>query len=133
MASTATPNAQTLTHALRDEKLISLAAAAKLVPGHRANANVNASTVWRWICKGAKTTAGAVVKLEAVRIGQRWLTSREALDRFIQNLTDGSTGPTSATPPTTLPITSPSARARRAEAATNELDQLLGTGTRSAA
>lgn len=130
--SITTLNADTLSDILRGEQLISLTAAGKSLPGHRGNQHVNAATIWRWCHKGVRTTAGQVIKLEAVRVGWRWLTSREALSRFVTALTAGSTAD-KPTPPATIPITSPSARARRAEAATNELDQLLGTGDRSAA
>jgi hypothetical protein len=36
---------------------------------------------------GAKAPDGSKVKLEAVRMGSRWLTSREALQRFAERLT----------------------------------------------
>jgi hypothetical protein len=32
--------------------------------------------------RGVRLASGAVVRLEAIRMGGRWLTSREALQRF---------------------------------------------------
>jgi hypothetical protein len=41
----------------------------------------------RWIVKGAKAPDGTTVRLDATRLGGRWLTSREALQRFGDRLT----------------------------------------------
>jgi hypothetical protein len=43
--------------------------------------------VLRWILKGAKAPDGSRVRLEAVRLGGRWFTSREAIQRFAAALT----------------------------------------------
>lgn len=94
---------------------LSLSAAGRLFPGHRGNSTVNPSTVFRWLTTGAKTTCGQVVKLEAVRVGGRWLTSRGAINRFVAALT-----PTANTPPAPPP-TGSTAALRRAEAAGREL------------
>lgn len=45
---------------------------------------VNPSTVWRWITRGLKLPDGRRVKLEAVRMGASYLTSEQAILRFIQ-------------------------------------------------
>jgi hypothetical protein len=44
-----------------------------------AKITVNPSTTFRWVTNGAKGPGGRVVKLEAVRVGGRWITSRAAL------------------------------------------------------
>jgi hypothetical protein len=67
---------------LRNETMISLEAAARMLPPGRRGRPVNASTIFRWIVDGTKTPAGAVVRLDGIRIGGRWLTSVEALERF---------------------------------------------------
>ena len=41
----------------------------------------------RWITRGTRTPDGRVVKLEAVRAGSRWLTTAEAVGRYIERLT----------------------------------------------
>src|SRR5687767_2913000 len=73
----------------RGEKLYSPAAVAKAsrVPGHRGGSHVNGSTLFRHITKGVRAANGEVIRLEAVRIGHRWLTSVEALARFAERLT----------------------------------------------
>ncbi len=43
--------------------------------------------VLRWILHSARNPAGEIVRLEAVRLGSRWMTSREALQRFAEQLT----------------------------------------------
>src|SRR5262249_12923326 len=50
------------------------------------------STALRAITKGVKTTTGERVKLEALRVGGRWITSREAVERFIMKLTGAALG-----------------------------------------
>jgi hypothetical protein len=45
------------------------------------------STLLRWIGKGARAHSGEVVRLEAIRLGSRWHTSQEALQRFAAALT----------------------------------------------
>lgn len=39
------------------------------------------ATLWRWRVKGVRN-----VRLDCIRIGGRWLTSREALLRFVKRL-----------------------------------------------
>ena len=70
---------------------LSLSAAGRLFPGHRGGKSVDPSTVFRWVTKGTRAPNGVSVKLEAVRVGVRWLTSRGAIARFVAALTDAST------------------------------------------
>jgi hypothetical protein len=74
---------------LTNETPIPLAAAAALVPPARRGRKTHISTLLRWITSGAKAPDGSPVKLEAVRLGGRWMTSREALQRFAEKLTPG--------------------------------------------
>jgi Protein of unknown function (DUF1580) len=67
---------------LSTETLLSFAQAAKRLPGHRDGKPIDPSTVWRWCRRGCKAPDGTVVKLEAVRVGGRSVTSAEALQRF---------------------------------------------------
>jgi hypothetical protein len=69
------------------ETTLSLAEAAKLVPPARSGNRRHLSTLLRWITKGAKAPDGSIIRLEARRLGGRWLTSREALQRFSDSLT----------------------------------------------
>src|SRR5688572_28045901 len=67
---------------------LSLSAAGRLFPGHRGGKSVDPSTVFRWVTKGLRTPAGRVVKLAAVRVGGRWLTSNPSVAWFVAALTD---------------------------------------------
>lgn len=70
---------------LNEEGVISLTEAARLVPSGREGRPVNVSTLYRWALKGV-----GGVRLDAVRIGSRWYTSKEALQRFTERLTTQS-------------------------------------------
>jgi hypothetical protein len=83
----------------------------------RAGKPIHFSTIWRWILKGVKTPTG-VVRLEAVRVGSRWVTSQEAIARFCERLTPRLDSDPSPTP------RSPAARTRASERAAAELERL---------
>lgn len=68
---------------IQSENLISLSAAARLLPPNRGQRPVDPSCVLRWITDGVKV-GGKIVRLEAIRLGGRWLTSAEALQRFAE-------------------------------------------------
>jgi hypothetical protein len=72
---------------LSKEQPFSLAAATAFVPPARNGKRTHLSTLLRWILTGCKAPSGEVVRLEAVRLGGRWMTSREAIQRFAEKLT----------------------------------------------
>jgi hypothetical protein len=100
---------------------LSLSAAGRLFPGHRGGNSVDPSTVFRWLTKGARTAVGQVVKLEAVRVGGRWLTSRGAVTRFVEALTSAATPNASLASP---PFSSQSTATKRAAAAAAKLERM---------
>lgn len=61
----------------REEKLIPLTAAARIVPGRTGN-GCHVATVWRWAERGVGGK-----RLETVKVGGQRYTSEEALSRFI--------------------------------------------------
>jgi hypothetical protein len=63
------------------EKLIPLQKARDEIPPGRNGKRTAFSTVLRWVLDGVNTPKGKV-RLEAVRLGGRWLTSIQALNRF---------------------------------------------------
>jgi hypothetical protein len=69
------------------EKLMSLYEAARRLPPGRRGRPVSFSCVLRWITDGIPGPGGSRIKLEAVRVGGRWLTSDEALARWAERLT----------------------------------------------
>lgn len=97
-----------------DERLISLAEAAKLLPPARSGRPVHISTLIRGIVHGCN---GA--RLEAVRSGARWLTTREAVARWLEAQTRASLGE---------PSTPPRTPASRSRAATRAERQLIDAG-----
>jgi hypothetical protein len=76
-----------MTTTLFSEKLMNLYEAARRLPPGRGGSPVSFSCVYRWVKKGAPGPDGSRVRLEAVRVGGRWITSEEALQRFSLRLT----------------------------------------------
>jgi hypothetical protein len=96
---------------------ITLAQAAKILPPGRNGRPVHIATILRWITDGTMSPTGERVRLQAVRMGSRWLTTREWLDDYARRLT-----PTfDATEP---PVRTSTARTREAARAARELDRL---------
>jgi hypothetical protein len=72
---------------LNHEAPLPLAEACHLIPPGRGGRRTHLSTVLRWILRGAKAPDGTTVRLEGLRLGGRWMTSRAALQRFAEALT----------------------------------------------
>jgi hypothetical protein len=72
---------------LSSETTLSLSQAARLLPPGRGGRPTSLSCVLRWVLRGARAPSGELVRLDAVRLGGRWLTSCEALQRFAERLT----------------------------------------------
>ena len=103
---------------LTTESPVPLAAAAKWVPPARTGRRTHISTLLRWIFAGATAPDGSRVRLEAVRLGGRWMTSRAALQRFALALTPRLEGDERTVP------RSPAKRRRADERAEAELDKM---------
>ncbi len=102
---------------LASESSLSLYQAARLLPPGRGDRPVTISCILRWILHGSRGPSGEMVKLEAVRLGSRWVTSREALQRFVEALTP-TQAPRAAAPQT------PAKRRRSASRASGALDRI---------
>jgi hypothetical protein len=96
---------------------LSLSAAGRMFPAHRGEGTIDPSTTFRWVTRGSRATDGRLVKLEAIRVGARWLTSRAAVARFVQALTATAALETTSTP---APRTA-AARRKASESADAEL------------
>src|SRR5690242_10396382 len=72
------------------EQLITLQQAADRIPISRGGAPCSPATIWRWIMSR---------KLEGTRIGNRWLTSVEALQRHSERETLAALGKVPAPEP----------------------------------
>lgn len=69
------------------EHVIRLTEAARMVGPGRQNRPTSVCTVYRWILTGLKSPSGELVKLEGIRLGDKWVTSKEAMQRFAERLT----------------------------------------------
>ena len=98
---------------LNGEELITLSQAASLFPGSRGAARAHPSTFVRQILNGVLGRNGQRVKLEAIRIGAKWLTSQAALQRFSAAIQAVDDGPV---------VRTPAERNQAAEAAVRELE-----------
>jgi hypothetical protein len=76
-------DAPSLPFLLLGDKLLSFAQAARLIPPSRRGRPVSPSCLWRWHRSGVKTPDGRTVRLEAVWLVNRLVTSEEAVRRFI--------------------------------------------------
>jgi hypothetical protein len=103
---------------LTTETPIPLAAATRLIPPGRGGKHTHLSTLLRWIVKGSKDPSGGIVRLEAIRLGGRWMTSRQALQRFAERLT----------PPQPAPAVTPRTSAQRERAAARAARELNELG-----
>lgn len=99
------------------EQLLSLRQASRLLPSNRGGKPVSFACLLRWITHGVRGPNGDRVQLEACRLGSRWLTSREALQRFAEALT-----PTAADKSTANNTVRQ--RTRAAERAARELESM---------
>lgn len=64
------------------ETRLGMTEAARLIPSKKQGKPTHVSTVKRWILRGSRG-----VRLEGIRVGGQWITSREALERFSAALT----------------------------------------------
>ncbi|MFL5242530.1 MAG: DUF1580 domain-containing protein [Gemmataceae bacterium] len=65
---------------ITSEELIRIEEAASICRTHF-------STVFRWVTKGVPGPTGARVRLEALRVGGKWVTTRTALQQFAEATT----------------------------------------------
>src|SRR5262245_19064449 len=69
------------------EDVLTLFHATKILPPGRNGARPHIGTLLRWIMQGAVAPDGRRIKLEAIRYGSKWLTSKAALQAFCEALT----------------------------------------------
>jgi hypothetical protein len=83
-------------HNLLSEALLSFSQLANRLPAHRGKGRCCPATVWRWVSKGVRLSSGEILKLEAIRVAGRWLSTVEALDRFVDAQTEVRLGAAAA-------------------------------------
>ena len=86
---------------LIDETMVTLTQATKMVPSRRPGKAPEVSTLHRWATRGLRG-----VRLETIKVGGARMTSREALERFFQALTQLDLGryDQPAAPPVDPPV-----------------------------
>jgi hypothetical protein len=100
-----------------NEMLMSLPEICSLLPPGRNGSKPHLNTVLRWVLKGVRLPSGECVRLGASRCGSKWISSREALARFMAALTPNlDTDPPTARTPT--------ARKRAVERAEKNLEKI---------
>jgi hypothetical protein len=94
-------NQEELAATLLSESLIPVGTLPSILPPSRSGRPLARAAVWRWLSKGLPGPDGTRVRLEAVRLGRRWMTSRQALARFMARTTRsaGATRPAAASAP----------------------------------
>jgi hypothetical protein len=70
-------------HQLLSEQLIPVYEIPRILPPSASGRRLHRAAVWRWVSKGLPDRHGVRIHLEAVRIGRHYVTSRQALARFI--------------------------------------------------
>jgi hypothetical protein len=85
---------------LFSEQAISFAEAARALPRGRRGRPVSISCLTRWRINGVRLPSGECIRLEALRLGGRWVTTREAIQRFAERITPNreNSTPESRTP-----------------------------------
>src|SRR5262249_61160013 len=73
-------------HPLLRETHVSFAQATRRFPSYRGAGRCSPATAWRWVVGGVKLADGTILKLEALRLASRWVTTEEAIDRFLPAL-----------------------------------------------
>jgi hypothetical protein len=102
------------------ETLLTLRQAADALPRCRKGRKVHVRTLHRWA-----TSESRGVVLETIMIGRTRCTSREALQRYFERLTQArAAGAGGAIPPEPVGRRSPARRQRDSEKAAEELERL---------
>ncbi len=109
---------------LLTETVLSFSQAARRLPPFRGSRPVASATIWRWVSEGVRLPDGTRLKLEAVRLGGRWVTSLEALGRFSDKQTQAQSTqiPLSGHEPESL--RTPAQREKASQRASAELEAL---------
>ena len=84
---------------LEHDELLTLGQACRLLPRKPSPA-----TLWRWRVKGV-SVGGQHIKLDAVRVGGIWCTTRAAMVHFIERQTEAASPVTDDQPETRSPAT----------------------------
>ncbi len=110
---------------LASERVFPLTKGPDHVPRLRGEKKVHRSTMSRWSKYGVRAEDGEIVFLETIRVGRTTCTSADAIQRFCERLSGGSS--TANPPRTTVPPT------RATKAASDEAERIFGQRPREGA
>jgi hypothetical protein len=82
------------------ETLLTLAQAAKRFPSDSRSGHLDPATLWRWATRGIRLPDGRRLKLETLKLAGRFLTSEQAIERFVQAQNDPPASPVPESKPT---------------------------------
>jgi hypothetical protein len=105
------------------EHILNPREAARIYGRSRAGRPTHVSTIIRHITLGTRLPSGEIVRLEGLRLGGRWVTSQEAIQRYVERLTSAALGSTETGE---APPVRSAARERELVAIDRELDRVLG-------
>lgn len=71
----------------QSQQLVPFKTVAEWVPPARNGKKTYVSTIQRWAVNGQRRFDGKIIRLWAMRLGNRWVTTREAFDTFMRRLT----------------------------------------------
>ena len=105
-----------MTIEISNERLIAVRDVPRQLPPRPSGRRVHVSAVYRWLTQGVRG-----IVLESIKIGGTTYTSAEALQRFADQLSQPERPPMATTTPP------PASRQKQIEAATREVESILGT------
>lgn len=114
-------DAAVVTARLVEEGLIGLSPAADYFGTGRNGRRMHAATLTRYFRDGVRRADGTVVRLECVRVGSKFMTSKQAVLRFIAAQQEGGSGSAAVAP------SGPNQPSRDQQRASAELDAALGS------
>jgi hypothetical protein len=86
-------NDEQLAVTLLFERLVPVLSLPELLPAPRSGRPLARQAAWRWVTKGVAGPDGKRVRLEAIRVGRRWMTSVAAVARFFARTTGRQEAP----------------------------------------
>jgi hypothetical protein len=104
------------------ETLLTLAQAAKRFPSDSRTGHLDPATLWRWATRGVRLPDGRRLKLETFKLAGRFLTSEQAIERFVRAQNDDSPG---SPVPDSKPGPKPSSKSKKKESRAEEAGRRL--------
>lgn len=69
------------------------ASLARRFPSHRRDGHITPQCLWRWATRGVRLQDGRTVRLKAIKVAGRFLSSLSAIERFVAAQNEPIDGP----------------------------------------